>query len=106
MAAKAHIAPADRQFFEVVAQTAFCNPFSERRSELDATIVGHPVEPFSEGHLEELTRAVSARVQKLEAQGLADVRRYSGQDRDLIRTVFLFELFHQVCRQFDALILE
>ena len=63
------IEPADREFFAVVAQTAFCNPFSEQRPELDASIVGHPVEPLSEAHLDEMTQVISARVQKLEAAG-------------------------------------
>src|SRR2546422_7481697 len=106
MAPQACIAPADREFFELVAQTAFCNPFSEQRAELDSKIVGRPVEPFSEAHLDELTQAISTRVRKLEAQGLADVRRYSSRDRDLMQTVFLFELFHQCCRDLDQLILD
>ena len=100
------IQPAEREFFETVAQTAFCNPFSPRRTELDARLVGHPVKEFSEKLLEEVTQSVSARVQKLEARGLADVRRHSARDRDLLRTVFLFELFHQFCRELDALIVE
>jgi DNA-binding NtrC family response regulator len=106
MAASLRIEAADREFFEIVAQTAFCNPFSDRRTELDAAIVGHPVEFSSEAHLEEVTRAVLGRVERLEAGGMADLRRYSGRDGELMRTVFLFGVFHQFCRQFDALILE
>ena len=90
----------------MVAQTAFCNPFSDQRAELDARIVGHPVEPFSEAHLDEITQVISGRVQELEAHGLGDVRKYSGADRDLMQTVFLFELFHVFCRAIDQLIVE
>ena len=106
MASEAKLGSADREFFEVVSETAFCNPFSEHRPELDEKIVGRPIEPSSEEQLDEITRAVSARVQKLEGQGRADVRRYSGQDRELMHTVFLFEIFHQFCRSFDQLILD
>jgi DNA-binding NtrC family response regulator len=106
MASSLRIEPGDREFFEVIGQTAFCNPFSEQRSQLDAKTVGHPVEIFSETHLEELRQIVSARVQKLEALGRADVRRYSARDRDLVQTVFLFELFHCFHHRFDQLILE
>src|ERR1041385_1123837 len=106
MAAQARIEPADREFFELVAQTAFCNPFSEQRAELDSKIIRRAVEPFSEAHLDELTRVISARVQKLEARGLADVRQYSVRDRDLMQTLFLFELFHQCFRELDQLITE
>jgi DNA-binding NtrC family response regulator len=106
MAMRLTIALADREFFEVIAQTAFCNPFSEQRAELDARLVGHEVEAFAETHLDELTRKVSARVQALEARGAANVRRYAGRERDLIQTVFLFELFHRFHHQFDELIQE
>ena len=106
MAGRATVEALDREFFGVIAQTAFCNPFSEQRSELDARIVGHPADPFSEAHLEDVTQAVSGRVRKLEVEGLADVRKYSGADRELMQTVFLFELFHQYCRAIDQLILD
>src|SRR5438132_14155578 len=106
MALLVSIEPAEREFFEIVAQTAFCNPFSERRAELDAQIVGHPVEPFSEAHVDAMTGIISARLQKLEAQGGSDLRKFSAPDRDLMRPVFLFELFHQFHRDFDQLILE
>ena len=96
---------ADRDFFQVVAQTAFCNPFSEQRARIDAAIVGHAVDPLSEAHLDEFTSIVSARVKRLEAAGLADVRRYNSQDRALIQTVFLVELFHAFCHELDNLIL-
>ena len=106
METQVSVGAADREFFAVVAQTAFCNPFSEQRNELDARIVGHPTEAFSEAHLDEMTEVISGRVQHLEAQGLADLRKYSGADRELMQTVFLFELFHAFCRPIDQLILD
>jgi len=106
MAAHAKIAPTDRQFFELIAQTAFCNPFADQRAELDARIVGHPVDVFSDAHVDELTRVITSRVQKLETEGKADLRKYSAADRRLMQTVFLFELYHHFYQDFDQLILE
>ena len=106
MASAVHIEPDDREFFELIAQTAFCNPFSEERAELDGKIVGHPVDPLAEDHPATLIEPVTTRVKRLEARGLADVRRYTGRDRELIQTVLLFEIYHQVCRDFDQLILD
>ncbi|MDB6123347.1 MAG: response regulator receiver protein [Pedosphaera sp.] len=106
MAQRTNIQGGDREFFEVVAQTAFCNPFAEQRLKLDAQIVGHPVEAFSEAHVDEMTRIISARIKKLEARGQADLREYTARDRELMQTVFLFEIFHQYHRSFDQLILE
>jgi DNA-binding NtrC family response regulator len=106
MTATNGISAPDRQFFEVVARTAFCNPFSEQRAELDAQIVGHRADVFSDAHVDELTRIIASRVQKLEEEGKADVRKYPAADRRLMQTVFLFELYHQYYQQFDQLILE
>src|SRR5262249_28321131 len=49
----APIETAERDFFQLIARTTACNPFSEERTDLDARIVGHPVEMFSDAHLEE-----------------------------------------------------
>ncbi len=106
MASSVRLEPSDREFFEIVFQIAFCNPFSEHRLELDAKLLGHRVGRFPEEHLDEFSSVITARVQKLQAQGLADVRRYSAADHDLMQTVFLFETYHQFCRDFDQLILD
>src|SRR5262245_54085345 len=104
MAARVLIPDAQRQFFELVAQIAFCNPFSKERPELDARMLGHTVDVFSAKHPEELTRAMSEQIGKLEKQGLADVRKYHAKDQALIQTVFLFECFHRFCDEIDQLI--
>src|SRR5580765_2493856 len=106
MASTTRLESSDREFFEVVYQTAFCNPFSEHRLELDANILGHPVGSSLEDHLDELSSVISSRIQKLGVQGRADLRRYAATDRDLMQTVFLFGTYHQFCRDFDQLILD
>ncbi len=106
MASTTKLDSSDREFFEIVFQIAFCNPFSRQRLELDSKVLGHSVGRSPEGHLDEFSSLVTARVQKLEAQGRADVRQYPAADRDLMRTVFLLEVYHQFCREFDQLILE
>jgi DNA-binding NtrC family response regulator len=106
MATLARIESVDREFFELIARIAFCNPFSEERPTLDAKIVGHAVDVFSESHPEELSQAISTHIGKLEAKGLADVRKYGARDRELMQTVFLFECFHRFCDDLDQLIAE
>lgn len=106
MASNARIEPEDREFFELIFQSAFANPFSDQRVEVDTRIVGRPVDPLAEDHPATLIGPLSPRVQKLDSQGLADVRRYTGRDRELMQTVLLFEIYHQCCRDFDQLILD
>src|SRR5262245_21132693 len=79
----------DREFFQWVADAAFANPFSEQRHELDIKIAGHFDTEVERGLF--LKNAVSQRVRKLDAAGQAHLRFYSGEDRERMRTVFLFE---------------
>lgn len=103
MPAKIVIPPADREFFQWVADAAFANPFSERRLELDRKITGGTFRNETERG-EFLKRAVSDRVRKLSSQSRADLRAYSGEDRQLMRNVFLFEMYHQCFARLDDLI--
>jgi hypothetical protein len=96
----------DREFFALVAQAAFCNPFSQHRAELDERLVGHRVDPLGESHVEEMLRVVAGRLQKLAMLGAKQLQHFRGDDRDLMKVVFLFEIYHAYCRDFDELILE
>src|SRR4051794_6662605 len=90
-----------REFFELVARIAFCNPFSTQRAELDAKLFGRAVDIFADKHPEALNRALSQHIERLEKVGLADVRKHSGRDHALMRTVFLFECYHLYCDRID-----
>jgi DNA-binding NtrC family response regulator len=106
MAARATIPSGDRAFFELIARVAFCNPFSEERAALDAEVLGHAADVFSESHPVKIIRAMSMHIGKLETNNLADVRKFRTGDRELMQTVFLFECFHQFCDELDRLIAE
>src|SRR5262249_35013106 len=100
MASKAMVSLADREFLQWVSSAAFANPFSEQRYELDRKITGTSFRNETErGRF--LQRSVSERIQKLAALGKADVRLYSGADRELMRNVLLFEVYHQFCERLD-----
>ncbi len=104
MAIATKLEAGDREFFQLVAQTAFCNPFSEQRQRLDARIIGHPVEPLSETHLREMSQLVSSRIARLQAKGRAEVHDFSGPDKELMRIGFLFDIYHRFCQAMDDLI--
>src|SRR5438128_2849575 len=102
MAGRTKIHPQDREFLQWVSSAAFANPFSEERYELDLKIAGQFKNEAERAEF--LTRAVSDRVQKLENQGHATLRSYAGQERELMRNVFLFEVFHRFYDKLDQLI--
>src|SRR5438552_10446083 len=104
MAAGNQIHPTDREFWQWVSHAVFANPFSEQRHELDLKIAGRFRDEAERAAF--LRQAVSERVQKLESQGKADLRRYAGDERELMRNVFLFEAYHRFYDQLDQHIID
>lgn len=100
---RAQIGPRDREFFALVAQAAFANPFSEARRELDLRIIGARVMPEG-GELRGLAAQVVAdRVAALEEAGLADLRLYPPDLRETVGSSFLFDVYHRFLVPFDRL---
>ena len=104
MAGKTKIHPQDREFWQWVSSAAFANPFSEERYELDLKIAGEFKNEAERAQF--LTRAVSDRVRKLESQGHATLRCYAGGEREVMRNVFLFEVFHHFYKKLDQVIVD
>ena len=92
---------ADREFWQLISRAAFANPFSPERRELDLRIAGTP-----ETNLEKLAATVFERVGKIEKEDAANFRAYSGVDTEIMRTGFLFEVYHRFYEQLDHLIQE
>src|SRR2546427_6258991 len=102
MAGRTKIHAQDREFLQWVSSAAFANPFSEERYELDLKIAGEFKNEAERAQF--LTRAVSDRVRKLESQGHATLRCYAGGEREVMRNVFLFEVFHRCYEKLDQVI--
>lgn len=96
----------ERSFFSLVRKAVAANPFSEERHALDLQIVGHDDQRPSERDVVEVTHEVSERIQNLVQQKRANVRMYSGKDRNLVKSAFLFDVFHHYIPQFDRLIVD
>jgi hypothetical protein len=103
MATRTSPHPADHEFWQLIAQAAFTNPFTKQREELDLQMVGG-LEEFDRHKA--LAERVGQRIDRLEAAGKANLRAYTGAKRDLMRTVFLFEIYHRFFDALDELILE
>jgi hypothetical protein len=103
MSRGAQLGPRDREFFALVAQAAFANPFSEARRELDLRIIGARATPEA-GELHGLAAQVVAdRVAALEEAGLADLRLYPPDLRETVGSSFLFDVYHRFLVPFDRL---
>lgn len=96
----------DREFFRLVAEAAFSNPFGDERVETDFKIIGRTTGVEGESRTLKVMEAVAERVAKLDSAGLGDGRRFAGEDREMVQTAFLFDAFHQWIAAFDQLILD
>ncbi len=96
----------DHNFFEQVARAAFSNPFSDERLEADIQLSGQSNTASADDRVKAVRQRISAKIEELEARGLTNAAHYSENDRHLLRTLFLFHLFHQFMDDFDRLILE
>ncbi|MBM4102840.1 MAG: sigma-54-dependent Fis family transcriptional regulator [Planctomycetes bacterium] len=109
---KITLSQSDRRFFGLVADAAFTNPFSEKRETIDSEIAGLTGQKDSGLPWADV---VSLMIKKLEARlaeldkmssgGTAKLEDFDGEtDRELMKYAFLFAVFHQAARDFDALI--
>jgi DNA-binding NtrC family response regulator len=94
----------ERDFFSLVTRAVYANPFSETRSELDLKISGLQPTVSESERIEKAIHEVAKRIERLERQGRDNINLFSGHDRVLVETSFLFEFFHQFLAQFDRFI--
>ncbi len=96
---------ADREFFADVARAAFANPFGEERSALDRRILGADAGNSRDGLVDRVVAKVGARLAGLAQRREAELVLYAGEDREILRIVFLFDVYHRFRKEFDAFIL-
>lgn len=96
---------ADRALLEWVEASTAANPFTGRREQLDAQLLGRPQAAGASWDPLPAVRVVQARMRPLIEAGLS-VRGRQGRDRDLVRTGLVFHLFHTVLEDLDRHIAE
>lgn len=106
MAPKLTLTPLERDFFKTVAQAAFINPFSQARIELDRTIAGTTAAMTWDELVIRATDRISEQLTQLRQKGRNDLKRYGDDDQELLRTAFLFDIYHRYRLIFDEFILK
>ena len=101
---KVKLSNQDHEFFQYVAQAAYCNPFSSERVELDLKISGCPADTPRQECIDISIEKIRERVRRLERSGLADPGQYSDEERYIIQTAFLYSIYYSISAQFDGLI--
>jgi len=102
---KTSLKKADRDFFGQIARAAFSNPFGEERDTIDTTIAQALGGTHLPDVLDGVSFALEKRLKELKKRGLSDISSYEGEDRYIVKTAILFDLFHRFSEQFDDLII-
>ncbi len=106
MAKKIKLTTEDREFFRLVSDAAFINPFSKERLELNRRIACITAKVQDEALRDAAISKVIDRVGEMEREGKADLLLYEGSDKELVRSALLFDVYHRYNDDFDKLILE
>ncbi len=101
---KKMLKPDDAEFFALVSAAAFTNPFSRKRVEIDRKITNAPADASWVQVRPEAIREVARRIEKLDRSGPCKVQDFRKADRDLVKYLFLFDVYHKFNQDFDQLI--
>jgi DNA-binding NtrC family response regulator len=103
----------DTEFFRMISEAAFSNPFSDKRIEIDRRIVGAATDADWHAMLVPLLQRLEKKLHRLAADKAAMTElRSQFRDRSLddnaraVGVSILFHLFHQYMKSFDDLIIE
>ncbi len=96
----------NNEFFGMVAEAAFSNPFSEKRVEIDRKIVGASESAGWDEMLHPLLEKLAENIRALEQAGEIVIDRDGGEEARAIGVSILFHVFHRYMNPFDALIEE
>ncbi len=104
MAKKHRLKENERHYFEMIYKAGMINPFSDERKKIDAEIAGtYPDAPHQE-LIGRMVTELGMKLEKLDEEGRGRIDCYDGEDRKLLHTAFLFELFYRFRKRMDILI--
>jgi DNA-binding NtrC family response regulator len=98
------LTPSERKLFTLVSRAAFLNPFSEDRKQLDLQITELPLTTPREKILEAVKDKISQTVKTFEQKNRACIKRFDGDDYNLVRHTLLFTVYYEYRDHFLRLI--
>lgn len=94
-----------RNFFSLVSDAIYTNPFSDTRHDIDVRIAGLFPEVKEDHLIDKTLDEVRRRLAEIERKG-GDIQTFQGRDRYLVENAFLFDFFYRYRERFDTLIME
>jgi DNA-binding NtrC family response regulator len=101
---KKSLKPAERDFLSLVSSAAFSNPFGEDRIRLDLQISGLDASAPPGSHLGAALERLRRFLAGLQAGGRGHMNDLVEDERQMLASACLFDVFHQFMDNFDRLI--
>ena len=92
------------EFLSLVAQAAFSNPFSDDFDALQLKIAGCDAAVPQPERIKLTVERWNDQLHKLHMAGVANYKQIEGDEREILRNAFLYEIYHRFLGAYDQLI--
>ena len=94
----------NRDFLKIVSQASYINPFSSEYEEQQRRIANCDASvPYAE-QIQLTVERWNEQLHQLHVAGVTALKQVAGEDRELLRYAFLYEIYHRFLSAFDQLI--
>lgn len=104
MSKRFRLKDAERRYFELIWTAGMTNPFSDERKQIDFEIAGTYPGVSHQELIGRLVAELANKLDTLEKEGRGHINSYDGEDKRLLHTAFLFELFYRFRKRIDVMI--
>jgi DNA-binding NtrC family response regulator len=95
---------ANREFLKIVSEASYINPFSNEYEEQQRRIANCDASiPYAE-QIKLTVERWNEQLHQLHVAGVTTLKQVAGEDRELLRYAFLYEIYHRFLSAFDELI--
>jgi len=103
---KKTLSQSHRDFFALVTDATFTNPFSTQRAEIDRRIAGMLSEPDWHKVVPRAVEQIHRRLIQLDESTPGRIQDFDPVDCELMTSTYLFDTFHRHALEFDELIIQ
>jgi hypothetical protein len=104
MRANATLSADDRDFFSRTAEVTYMNPFDPKRNRILLQLAGARANMEGEAALRIVLAEINARLARLAQRGFDALPRFAAEDRPLMRTQFVYQVYDRYLPDLDHMI--
>jgi DNA-binding NtrC family response regulator len=104
MPTKPKLTAEQREFLTLVVRAAFSNPFSDDFEALQLKIAGCDASVAPVERIKLTVERWNDQLHKLHMAGVTNLKQVEGEEREILRNAFLYEIYHRFMAAYDQLI--